>query len=43
MFIELLPWSQNKDTWVHLGFYLQYSGNGPEVERRDDGSSDEHK
>lgn len=43
MLIKLLPCSQNKDTWVHPGFCLQYSGNWPEVERGDDGSSDEHE
>lgn len=43
MFIKLLPCSQNKDTWVHPGFSLKYSGNWPEVERRDDGSSNKHE
>ena len=43
MFIKLLSCSQNKDTWVHPGFCSQYGRNWPEVERRDDGSSDENE
>lgn len=43
MSIKLLPCSQNKDTWVHPGFCLKCSENWPEVERKDDGSSDEHE
>lgn len=43
VFIKLLPCSQNKDTWVHPGLYLEYREKWPEVEGRNDSSSDEHE